>query len=315
MSVREKASRLFDRFKHETPHEGRTQPDTCEDLLDQIIIGDEVEVRSSTNSGDQQTRQTERNPWLQMEIQEILQTQLGEMFSLPRGWKIRLDDDRLTLDTQDPHYLGTGTTNQELKRDLERLLHAAQTENLLKNEIGVRVQQLLNTHKTVILIALSSALDTITTNHPETTVDQRYQDLKRQLPPETAPSDTRPQTRSQENPQATSISLIVDGEQINIPAQIAITYQDILASRLQYIVEIREPVSDLVQTQFLTAVLNDLREDIARMKKEGKNNRRIYLELAVRYHPDIYQQAPEEVRHLANEYFQALSALKQNGEI
>ncbi len=336
MSLREKTSNLFNRFKKaETSRRGRTQPDSETDLLNrikiddmvetqpspeddlsaQIKIGDEVEAQSSTNRGDQQTWQAEQNPWLQTEVQEILQTQLSEMFSLPRGWKIRLDDDRLTLDTQDPHYLGTGQTNQELKSDLERLLQTVQKEGLTKSEISARAQHLLNKHKAVIVTALSSALNIIATNHPETAADRRYQDLKKQLSPKTTHFDTQSQARSQENPQTTLISLTVDGEQINIPTQIAITYQDILASRLQSIVEIREPVSDSVRTQFLTAVLSDLREDIARMRKEGKNNRRIYLELAVKYHPDLYQQAPEEVQHLANEYFQALSALKQNGEI
>ncbi|OGM34258.1 hypothetical protein A3D00_05700 [Candidatus Woesebacteria bacterium RIFCSPHIGHO2_02_FULL_38_9] len=41
----------------------------------------------------------------------------------------------------------------------------------------------------------------------------------------------------------------------------------------------------------------------------------IYQRLRVQYHPDLYSDQPQPVRDLAIEYFQALVALKEAGEL
>lgn len=50
-------------------------------------------------------------------------------------------------------------------------------------------------------------------------------------------------------------------------------------------------------------------------KAAGKSDREVFISLATRYHPDLYQDASPEVKDLAVEYTQALNALKTAGEL
>lgn len=123
---------------------------------------------------------------------------------------------------------------------------------------------------------------------------------------------------AQDPPRALAEKIIIriGDEHIEVERKTVVTWRDILQADADSMVDYREPVSKSVGTEFRSGVLINLRHDIAILRIEGKKtDREIYRVLAERYHPDLYPDASEEVKALATEYFQALVALRQNGEL
>jgi len=102
---------------------------------------------------------------------------------------------------------------------------------------------------------------------------------------------------------------------VDVSPDVTVGWQDILASELESMVDIKEPVNQTDQTEYHFSVLSSLRDDIKRGKTEGKNDRDIFVGLATRYHPDLYETARPDVKDLATEYSQALGTLRKVGEI
>lgn len=114
-----------------------------------------------------------------------------------------------------------------------------------------------------------------------------------------------------------AITINIDGEEIEVvvPQDISVGFSDILQGEVNSILDIKEQVGGGDTTQYHSSVLGYLRDDIRIGRDSGKNDKQIYVSLATRYHPDLYQGANEEVKNLAKEYFQALGSLKKIGEI
>lgn len=124
-------------------------------------------------------------------------------------------------------------------------------------------------------------------------------------------------------PEGGLISIEFDGEKVEIPEQLAVGWRDILRERVKLLVNYKIPVSEKIPAEFNAAVLSDLRQDIdlirtaqwIKPEEEWQTDAQIYRTLRTRFHPDLYQGESQEVIDLATEYFQALGALKDNGEL
>lgn len=115
---------------------------------------------------------------------------------------------------------------------------------------------------------------------------------------------------------AEPITIRIDDEDIEVEQDFAVTWRDILKADAESMIDYKEPVSDQVTTEFRYGVLSNLRHDIAIARSDSeRTDRQIYRDLAIRYHPDLYQNTDQEVKDLATEYTQALGALRQNGEL
>jgi hypothetical protein len=126
----------------------------------------------------------------------------------------------------------------------------------------------------------------------------------------------------EDQPRALATTIEIDGERVDVANTLVVGWGDILEERTKAFVDIEEPVSDTVPTEFNYGVLSDLRGDILQYRTdnfmkpdEGLTDTQIYRELRVRYHPDLYRDKSQEAQDLATEYSQALGALVENGEL
>ncbi len=120
-----------------------------------------------------------------------------------------------------------------------------------------------------------------------------------------------------ENSKEKPVVLQVEGETIEVQPEIAIEWKDILKAEANdpTRVDVKVPISSSGPTEFHHAILSNLRGDIKRKRDSGETDRKIYRDLIVRYHPDIYQGEGDKVIELAKEYTQALVRLEEIGEI
>ncbi len=114
-------------------------------------------------------------------------------------------------------------------------------------------------------------------------------------------------------------TVVIEGEEVEVPLEsIVIGWRDIIEAEAHspaHVEGLDEQVSETVTDKYHFSVLSNLRGDVGRMKDEGKSARDIFRELALRYHPDLYQDMDEKTQELAETYFKATGSLKENGEL
>lgn len=114
-----------------------------------------------------------------------------------------------------------------------------------------------------------------------------------------------------------TVTIKIGEEDLNVDVQpdAVVGWKDIIQADHDSMVDIKEPVSAGDPTEFHFSVLSNLRDDMKNERTAGKSDRDVFISLATRYHPDLYQDASPEVKDLAVEYTQALNALKTAGEL
>ncbi len=119
------------------------------------------------------------------------------------------------------------------------------------------------------------------------------------------------------SPEKERTTVVVDGEEISVPAEVVIGWKDILRAETHNPshVDLKMPLSESDETEYDHEVISNLKEDVRRLREDGKSERQIYRELAIRYHPDLYQNEGGKIRLLAQSYMGALTGLRNAGEL
>ena len=111
-----------------------------------------------------------------------------------------------------------------------------------------------------------------------------------------------------------TVKLLIDGEEVEVPATISVSYADILKSEVDNLPDQRETIGDN-PTQFHTKVISNIRNEAEALRDLGQDDRSVFRTIATRYHPDLYQQEDEPVKQLAEEHFKALNTLREANQL
>lgn len=113
------------------------------------------------------------------------------------------------------------------------------------------------------------------------------------------------------------VTIRIDNEDIEVEPDLMIGWRDILEAEAHNPakVDVNLPIAGEGSTKFHHAVLSNLRREIAIARVDKKTDRKIFRDLLIRYHPDLYQSSTPETQALAGEYTKALGAMRQMGEI